>query len=476
MASYFSSILFHAMDCIGFSRQMILLRSDIANNMYETVSENCAEYLCMEVILAGSKSEGVTQTNASDNDLMLVLRKCICVDTGRQENDFIVLEAITKDCPPGYTQLRLVNDGNMDIPDIFYMASEYDIIKGVLLLKSAGFHKFFTLVSADIPSFDGLEQKYTAINGPAFSMIVERSNYLGIKSAKIYNDHVLAMPYYSFTILTEWKNRVRHYEWPPASLIHDVSTMEGFVVPIGHKLSEEQHFEWRICYTTAERQLITSLNETQLKLYIVIKMVNKNVIKPVLDCVTSYMLKNVILWVTECSPLCIQHSSYLTRFMIQSLWFLLHCLLNNHLPNYMIPSRNLLLGKMKSDQKQTLTRLLGDLINEGDTIVLRCDKLKNAMFILVSNQSLAFAFKVWRDEVEKLILEINRNITIKTRPDMILRSSYIYDMCYEYWKDESYMVNIFRLYSLLNVDIFSLTQNGIQNFQDIVTCLDNLLS
>ncbi|XP_060577636.1 uncharacterized protein LOC132734800 [Ruditapes philippinarum] len=379
MASYFSSLLFHAMDCIGFSRQMILLRADITNKMYETVSENSAKYFGLELILAGSKSEGITQTNESDNDIMIVLRKCICVDTGRQENDFIVLEAITKDCPPGYTQLRLVNDENMDIPDIFYMSSEYDIIKGVLLLKSVRIQKFFSLISAEFPSLDGLKQKYTGINGPAISTIVERSNYLGINLAKVLNDFVLAMPYYSSSILTEWKKRVRRHEWPPASLIHDVATMEGFVVPIGHKLSEEQHFEWRICYTTAERKLITSLNETQLKLYIVIKMVNEYVIKPEIDCITSYMLKNVILWITECSPLCIQRPSYLTGFIIQSLWFLLHCLHNNHLPNYMIPSRNLL-GKMKIDQKQTLTRLLGDLINEGDIIVLRCDKLTNAMF------------------------------------------------------------------------------------------------
>jgi hypothetical protein len=103
----------------------------------------------------------------------------------------------------------------------------------------------------------------------------------------------------------------------------------------------------------------------------------------------------LILWITECSLLCIQHPPYLTLFMIQCLMFLLHCLHKNHLPNYMIPSRNLLPGKVKIDQKQTLTRLLHQLINEGDRIVLKCDKIRNAMFIVVNNQSLTFAFKVW---------------------------------------------------------------------------------
>jgi hypothetical protein len=31
--------------------------------------------------------------------------------------------------------------------------------------------------------------------------------------------------------------------------------MEGYIVPIGDKLSDMQTYEWRICYTTAAKKI-----------------------------------------------------------------------------------------------------------------------------------------------------------------------------------------------------------------------------
>jgi hypothetical protein len=73
-------------------------------------------------------------------------------------------------------------------------------------------------------------------------------------------DSVLARYFYGGCHLINWSKRVRYCHWPSVSLIKEISSMEGYVVPIGHKSSGCQNIEWRVCYT-AELILIKSLTD-----------------------------------------------------------------------------------------------------------------------------------------------------------------------------------------------------------------------
>ncbi|XP_053379982.1 uncharacterized protein LOC128548633 [Mercenaria mercenaria] len=368
MAEDFSDLLNSAMDCIGYSKRSIVSRADVLNRYFEISSKTCLESVGIEMLLAGSKSEGVVPFLASDYDLMLVFKRCY------------------------------------------------------IWRPSASSTLLFLVITQ------------------------------------------------------EWTERERIFEWPSPDVIQDVSTLEGYVVPVGHKLSEEQNFEWRICYTTAERKLISSLSEVQLKLYVLLKMVNGDIIKPKVDCVSSYIIKNIIFWTAEWSPTYVFTPSNLTHMLLQCLRFLLHCLCNNCLPNYMIPSRNLFLGKIKSEQKPQLKSVLQELLNEGEKIVLRCDKLRNAMYIMHNDRSIATRFRLWRDEVEELFLIVNLKMVSKLKPNMVFQHSFLYDILFEFWKDESYLTEILRLFNLLSVDFATMLTKGTQGMEDVGTWMNKLLS
>ncbi|KAH3874645.1 hypothetical protein DPMN_037896 [Dreissena polymorpha] len=98
-------------------------------------------------------------------------------------------------------------------------------------------------------------------------------------------------------ILNKWASRPRY--WPPQNIVQKVVSLGAFVTPVGFKGSEFKHMEWRICFNTGETELINNLNETQVKLYVLLKMVGIDVLKPRKKEVTSFTLKNIVLWMAE---------------------------------------------------------------------------------------------------------------------------------------------------------------------------------
>ena len=100
--------------------------------------------------------------------------------------------------------------------------------------------------------------------------------------------------------------------------------MDAHVVPVGHKGSDISHLEWRICFTKAEVYLIQRLNDTETKLYILLKMVSK-LFKFISADITSYVMKNIVLWLVELYPVDPITEEKLTYQLIQALRFLKKC-------------------------------------------------------------------------------------------------------------------------------------------------------
>jgi len=150
-------------------------------------------------------------------------------------------------------------------------------------------------------------------------------------------DLVLGLPFYSSKVLDKWLNRERFHEWPSKALQDKIAAMIGYVVPVGHKSSPVRNIEWRISYTTAEKKLVRSMNNVQVKLYVVLKLVQKERFKPVCPNFTSYMVKNLVFWVLEQTPISRFTPHNLVDNIMSALRILKAFLTNNILPCYMIP-------------------------------------------------------------------------------------------------------------------------------------------
>ncbi|KAH3865475.1 hypothetical protein DPMN_028514 [Dreissena polymorpha] len=116
----------------------------------------------------------------------------------------------------------------------------------------------------------------------------------------LHSDTVHALPYYCPSILSKWAARPRH--WPPPEAVQRVVSLGAVLTPVGFKGSEYQHVEWRVCFNAGETELISNLNDTQTKLYVLLKMIKNDVLHPRKKEVSSYTLKNIVLWMAENNP------------------------------------------------------------------------------------------------------------------------------------------------------------------------------
>ena len=97
-----------------------------------------------------------------------------------------------------------------------------------------------------------------------------------------------------------WAKRKRLHNWPSITVIDEVLKMPEHIVPKGCKGSETRAIEFRLSYVFSEIALIQSLNDTQRKLYSLLKLLVKSTVdKRFPDILISYCLKDVIFCICE---------------------------------------------------------------------------------------------------------------------------------------------------------------------------------
>ena len=208
-------------------------------------------------------------------------------------------------------------------------------------------------------------------------------------------------------LINKWIKRPRHYKWPDQSTIRRVSLLQGHVVPVADKGSKNPQTEWRICYTRAELLLLESLNEVQIKLYILLKHIAKSVLKPLCSEISSYIMKNIVLWMVELNPPDSFLQSQLIERVTGALVYLKDCLSSNELRSYMIDERNLFEGRITEDERCKLLTVLDILINEKEDVLQRCDKIRSGLNNLKEFPECFIKEGENRDEIEQLILHTN---------------------------------------------------------------------
>ena len=190
-------------------------------------------------------------------------------------------------------------------------------------------------------------------------------------------DFVLAFPCANLEFMVQWANRERKHGWPRAERIWKIMQVCAYVVPKRSKKWHHHRLEFRICHTFGEIDLMKSLNETQTKLYVLLKELFKSEFEPNHpDIITSYVLKNVVFWMCERTPSELFKFDLLLDRFAEALLYTQDSVTDGVIPNYFIPERNLLDGLITPETHREITSLLSNLVAEGDNVVLRIKNIQ----------------------------------------------------------------------------------------------------
>ncbi|KAL3857157.1 hypothetical protein ACJMK2_011852 [Sinanodonta woodiana] len=222
---------------------------------------------------------------------------------------------------------------------------------------------------------------------------------------------------------SQWITRNRRHNWPSQESIGLILKTGAMLVPVGNKLSKEKHLEWRISLSFGEKILVWLFNPTQYKSYILLKMINKGLIKPVVDddVLSSYHCKTCIFYLIENTPTSMWQPDNLLLCVEQCLRLLYIWIENAICPNYFIPDENMFECKVFGHvQSQLLDILSNFLRQEGRYLVgISCDNIGQRLVIacqtpvmdfqsqshdvtLVLSKSVSFLFLSFINAIQRL--------------------------------------------------------------------------
>lgn len=349
LSRHLSGILDH----LGYGKQMVEFRKDVFCKLQE---RRHIEKSTFRRTTVGSKGEGINRLYEADTDFLLTTNTAVCVEENIQHetNDDNRTKFCLKYTHPGYCILY-VSDPHSDVC----------LLKECLYSYKDG----YILPSRAIKALVETGNKSVKMVGPSVSCCVKNVGQFDI---------VLTIPCICPTILQAWASRPRLSGWPPLNVREKLSTMSGNVVATGLKGCTLEDLQWRLCFNSIELLLIDSLNDTQIKLYKILKWVKTGILQPKEKEITSFMMKNVVLWLAERYPQSEFTAGNLLKWTLKALRLLRRSIKLNYLPYYIIPERNLLLERVDRSQAQDLEKKLANIISKFPQFLTQCEKLKFA--------------------------------------------------------------------------------------------------
>ena len=163
----------------------------------------------------------------------------------------------------------------------------------------------------------------------------------------------------------EWLSRRRIHGWPSKELIKQCESLGFIVVSACHPASDEKQFQWRISFSHQERLLVTQLNSVQLKCYILLKIIKKELIKQYIkeDTLTSYHLKTCMLYILENTPSELWVPENLVGCVIMCLRQIHLWIRDENIPNYFIPGEDMLDRITKPELRLKLAARIDWILN-----------------------------------------------------------------------------------------------------------------
>ncbi|KAH3716583.1 hypothetical protein DPMN_059307 [Dreissena polymorpha] len=178
--------------------------------------------------------------------------------------------------------------------------------------------------------------------------------------------------------IQHWIDRCRGRDWPPAQLLEAAQVAPCFLVPAGHPDSDYNRDEWRLSPNLIERMLMFSFSMTQIKCYIVLKLIKQSLFsKMVGDFTTSFHCKTVMFYIIERTHPSLWKEHNLMFLLLLCLHVLRKWLGFRKFPHYIIEGVNLFDGKMSFAQQRRLLQYVEYLIKSDmhDLFYIDIDKL-----------------------------------------------------------------------------------------------------
>lgn len=187
---------------------------------------------------------------------------------------------------------------------------------------------------------------------------------------KFYIDHVPAVKCSTWpSAAWEFTVRERPSGWPPKNVIQEIVAKGCHVVPKSTKptpqtklkqafhcyLNTDDYIDWRLSFSLAEKILVSNLNSTQVKCYMLLKILDGELTRVLFRekeregtlpddpfYLSSYHLKTTFFWVCEEIPLEDWSEDNLGACLLKVVEKLVLFLEKTTIPNYFIPSSNLI--------------------------------------------------------------------------------------------------------------------------------------
>ncbi|XP_053404756.1 uncharacterized protein LOC123553798 [Mercenaria mercenaria] len=326
--------LSQVLDDIGVNERTVNVRrrTGLLRESMQTLSHNVlgGDIKCYHF---GTQTEGTTTLGLnSDIDLLTCHNKYnVIQDWGDWKQGKLNLLMIQDDTvPPGYCRLQCLRPdipvAEEELPDEHF---EYDIERRVLL-KNTFLHQ-------------GLPEGHVR-HGPAATN--ENSNFDLVSAflCKIWPSEAETWMFRYYAKQSHNVHLIRH------------SVQSGcFLVPTGHSSSQNERLEWRISTSLAERYIMFNMNVTQIRCYVLLKMIMKTFITPDFpDTISSFYCKTVLMFLVENSQYELWHEDNLLLCVTSCLRLLQNFIYADNCPHYFIPGNNLMAEKFDFRTRQQL--------------------------------------------------------------------------------------------------------------------------
>ncbi|XP_060572241.1 uncharacterized protein LOC132730352 [Ruditapes philippinarum] len=351
-----SLMLSEVLHDIGINERLMMRRRR-GMMLYEAINNITYRLIDIDftIYFLGSKSESTTISGLhSDNDALICLNDTNVIQEWSEwehnkENYLMIQDENTT---PGYCYLQLLRDDEplpvTDMPNEYHITDSSERV----LLKN-------TLKNGAIPG--------AVCNGP--------SNTIPGPPGFCDSDTVIAFHCKSWhQSASGWLERQGIGRWPTQEMRRYASSTGCFVVPTGSKVSEYPELEWRISTTLAERCLIFNLNITQIRCFVLLKMILKTFLNPEGEInVSSFMCKTVLLHCIENTEPSIWRENNLFSCLTYCLLELHSCVENNRCSHFIIKHNNLMAGQFTAETKHELLKNISDVLQNDSQLLLRID-------------------------------------------------------------------------------------------------------
>ena len=367
---------------IGVNEDMIIKvrRSQLLNETLITTAERLRGNP-ISAYTFGSRSEGSTTYELkSDLDCLICYYDInVIQDWSEWEQGKINLLMIKEETTSaGYCLLQIL-DRNEPRPACSSLSHHFPVdsikTKDGRMLLANNIKPYDAQLPIPNDGNDGAKHLEYVINGPA-------QTHVGPSNE---SDSIAAFCCKSWPVEAKaWLLRRETGPWPTREMKRLCEGTGCFVVPVSSKIGASQELEWRISTCHAERYLMLSLNITQIKCYVLMKMLLKVFIKPkCYNVLSSFMCKNVLLMCIQDTQSNVWQEHNLFECLNSCLLKLQSCVMNNNCPHFIIPGNNLMAGKISPSNKRKILEVLQIIIQSdgGFLYDIPTDSLGARLFV-----------------------------------------------------------------------------------------------